>query len=773
MSSAINIIGLSIAIGCSIVAFLFMDFHYHQDTFHENINRIFLIQNVISGKSGEELWGDSPLPLGPALKSDFPQIERVVRIALGDGTVKIGNDVFHERIHYVDEGFLQMFTFPLKYGEKDSLSEIDAVFLSEDQAKKYFGNKNPVGERILFVFHGNKKESYFVKGVAEKIPSNASFTFDILLPFEQNPDLADGDFNDWDIHILATFIQFKDPSDIRLVESQGDHYIGLQNAANPERKVTDFLFEPLTVMAQNSYRVRGDISFIDVYPGQILSLFFGGLFLLLLACFNYMNISVVSATKRLKEIGVRKVIGSHRSHLIWQFLGENLLLCFFSLLAGVVLAHFFFVPGFTSLFHVFDFEIDLFGNLRLWIFLIGLLILTGIGAGAYPAFYISSFQPANIFRGKLKLRGKSRFTKVLLTFQFILSFINIVNGVVFIQNNKYQRQRDWGYNKEQVLVVPLSNGDQFTELKNTLLQSPNVVKISGTRHHVGLSSARAGVEILAEQYEVARFDVGFDYIETMRLRPKAGRAFDRQMGLDIAQAVLVNEKFVEMMEWQDSLGKRILYDNIRYYVIGVLENFHYRNFMNEIEPAFLRLVDEDAYNFLIVLTQPGKALVASDYLKASWKTLFPDSPYRGFFQDDISEEYMQAMAGVAKSSSFTSIVALLITCMGIFGLVALTITRRKKEISIRKVLGATHTNIANLINKGFFRLVFVAAVLGCPASYYLIKTLLDSLWRYHKELDIFPFVIAFGLILFSSMLTISYQVYRAVVANPADALRTE
>jgi len=571
LPSGINILGLSTAIGASIVSFLFMDLHYNKDSFHDTADNIFLVQHRVAIKNGFQTWGSSPVPMGPALKTDFPQVERAVRVATSSGIVRYENNVFDERIHFVDSDFLEMFNFPLKFGQKEALLDRSAVILEHDIAIKYFGNENPIGKQVSIIFN-EEKELFIVKGVTEKIPKNSSFRFGFLIAYAKQLDLG-VDLTDWQRLTLATFIKLKNPSDIDLVTLNRQRYLDIQNAANPDRPMADFVFEPLLTMSQNSHKVIGGITFVALYPGQVYCLFFTGLFLLLLACFNYMNISVVSATRRLKEICVRKVMGSQRHELVKQFLAENLILCFLALVLGVILGEFFFVPGFNHLFGVFDLEMDLVGNARLWIFLVSLLVLTGVVAAAYPAFYISSFQPLDILRSKSLRGGKTYFTKTLLTFQFILSFVSLVGRFAFIQNNEYQHNRDWGYEQAQVVVVPLSNETQFTQFKNSAQQHANIMMTAGAKNHIARSIARTTIEILENKYEVADFGVGFNYFETMGLRLEQGRIFQRERQLDARESILVNQSFVNMIDWQEPIGQQILIASKKYLWLASLKIF--------------------------------------------------------------------------------------------------------------------------------------------------------------------------------------------------------
>ena len=492
LCSLINIVGLSVAIGCSIIFFLLLDLEYTSDRFHKNAENIFMVTYTLQGDQSEERWGDSPQPLGPALEAEFPQVGRAVRIADGKGTMRYGNKVFTESIRFVDPGFMDMFSFPLKLDDRTAISDKNSLVLCEAIAEKYFGEANPIGKQVVITFNRKYRETFFVRGVAEKFHHNASFSFGILASHEKLRDISEKDLDDWGTFISATFIQVNNPKDILSISAQMDRYVQRHNAERVDRPIESFAFEPLPTLSWESQEIKRSISSGST-PEALILLFVIGLFLLLQACLNYVNITLASGTRRLKEIGIRKVVGSRRSQLVNQFLGENLLLCFCALLGGLLLTEFILLPGL--------FEItgdpegvtlrDLFSNPHFWMFLVLLLLLTGVGAGAYPAWVISRLQPVSIMKDKLKIGGKKRFTSLLLSFQFGMSFLIICLVVTFLQNNRYQQRRDWGYNQEHVITIRLEKGEQFDVLKNVVIQNPNVIQTAGALHHIGRSEQQA------------------------------------------------------------------------------------------------------------------------------------------------------------------------------------------------------------------------------------------------------------------------------------------
>lgn len=770
-SSFINLFGLSVAIGCAILVYLFLDLNFTMDQFHENGDRVFMVQSVLGEGDAQELWGHTPIPLAPALEADFPQIERAVRWRNSSATFQTEDKVLQERVTFVDEDLLEMLTFPLKYGNKNALADQDALILSENAAIKYFGDTDPVGQQITLNFDGEHTESFTVRGVASEFPNNASFAFNALINYEKQRDL-DLDLSDWALRTSATFIQVKQPTDIDAVAANLDRYLALQQDANVDAPVSSFAFGNLYTLSRNSYKVSSDITG-GSHPAGFVMLGSIALFLLALACFNYMNISIASAARRLKEIGVRKVIGSTRSQLIRQFLSENILLCLLALVFGIVLAHFFLVPSFNSMFDGPDFYVFASGNLRLWGFLSVLLVVTGLVSGAYPAFYISKFEPTLIFKGKQKLTGKRWFTHSFLTFQFVMAFITMIMGLAMVQNSTYQADRDWGYNQEHTLVVPLEEAAQYAMLKNELEQQTSVLSVAGSAHHIGYHRDHTVVEVVDEKVEATRFDVGFGYLETLDLRVKSGRLFDEQHSSDAENALIVNEMFVAEQGWDEAIGQQVRLGGSAYEVIGVVEDFHYTDFLQAIEPTVLRIADEADFRYLTIRTEAGQGNQTAEVVAATWKKLIPDIPYDGFFQNTVFDNVLRQNYEINKINAFTALMALLISCMGLFGLASQNIARRMKEISVRKVLGASIPHVTQLVNRSFLLILFIAAAISTPLAYMAVDGLLDSVFAYRAPLGVGPFLIAYSVVFLTALITISTQVYKVVVANPADVLRNE
>lgn len=769
--SFINIFGLSIAIGCVLVVYLFVDFAYSQDEFHEKKESVFLLNCVMDRNGKEQVWGDSPAPVGEMMKADFPQIRRMVRVDDREVVMKYGDKVFREYVRFADAEFLDMFTFPLALGKKEALHDPSQVVISSLMAEKYFGSRDPIGEQIVIIAN-EKKESFTVGGVAEPFPKTASFGFDVLISFEKKFNLYHKESpDDWTDFIRATFIELNDPADIDLIHTQMEKYITLQNQAEEDWPVRAYVFEPLKILSQHSYRIRRDISG-GTDPIAMTVMITIGAFMIVLACFNYINISISSATKRLREIGVRKVIGGTRGQLVFQFIGENLIICAFALLLGALWARALFAPWFDAQFSI-GMELGFYESAEAWIFLSLLLVATGVGSGAYPALYISSFRPVNIFQGRQKFGKKNIFTRVFLTFQFVLSVITIVFGISFTQNADFQLARDWGYNQSQTLVLPIEDERTYTVLKNNLLQHADITGIAGSANHIGRSSGLRVIDINGEKHQVRKMAVGYNYLETLDLRLKAGRFFEETRPTDTDQSVVVNETFARNMDWDNPIGRSFNIDTATYHVIGVVEDFHYFDFFDKIGPVFFRMAEEDKFSFLSLRIREGQIAGTEAFVRELWKEQVPDLPYTGFFQDQVFDDYFTQLKGHGRIMAFTAMLGIVLSCMGLFGLVSLNVATRMKEFSIRKVLGAGVAALFNGVNKQYIGLLALACAVGLPVSYFLVDLLLKEVYEYPMPMSTEPLILATVCLFAVALFTVSSQIYKVVVANPVDALRNE
>lgn len=771
MSSFINIFGLSVAIGICLVVYSFLELDRSIDQFHTNKDRVFLATFFANRDGSMDQYGTSPRPLGEMIKADFPQIKKMCRVEDANVVVKHDDNVFHESVRYVDAEFLSMFTFPLKWGVASSLKDMNSIILSEDMAVKYFGDENPLGSDMLMIFNDSISKSFTVTGVAKAFPNAHAIDFRFLINFENihsaNPDY---DGQDWSRFLNATLIEVDDPKNIVSIAQGMDKYKALQNEVQHDWAINSFAFEPLATLHARSGDIKDDISFDDNREGRI-GMPIIAIFMLMLACFNYINIAIVSAAKRLKEIGVRKVIGANRGKVIVQFLSENMVVTFFALVAGGLLGAFVFMPWFVQ-FSGWQLELHALDT-RFWIFLIVLLFFTGFISGIYPAFYISKFDAVHIFKGSLQFGRKNPLTKLFLGIQIVMACITITAAVVFTQNNRYQNQRSWGYGQRGALYVNVPQQAAFEKLHNAMIQHPKVMMASGSRDHLGRKVSAAVLRLPPDKvFEVQEFAVDANYFETMQLNLSDGRLFNKHRGSD-SQAIIVNELFIKNLELSNPIGQQFEIDSMKYEVIGVLKDFHTSDFFIRMEPAIFKIAKEEDYRYLSFRVEPGSEKEVHDSLKTAWAELYPEIPFQGGYQEDVWPQYFHSLDRSETFNKVLAFIAVMLASLGLYGLVTLNVTGRVKEFCIRKTLGAGIQSITVLILNQYALLTVIALVIGIPVSYIFTKAYLNMLFAYSMPMGYSGIVISLIILLMVLLGVASTQIRRVIKTNPVEGLKVE
>lgn len=774
MTSAINIIGLSAAVSCAVFAFAFMDWQYSMDDFHENRNSVYLVCNYIDiPGEGEVLFGKAPAPLGPSLIADLPQIETAVRTFYQRTIFRYEGLEFEESVLFVDEDYLNILTFPLKYGSPDGLKDRNGIILNADIAEKYFGDTDPTGKQLYITFNRNKSEYLTVRGVAEKFPTNSSFSFRALVSSERLRELNEIDPDDWKVSTEGTLIKLADPINTEDLNTKMSGYIDIQNEADPDRKITRFHFEPISTLSMNSYKIRNDFAGGSHYMGRIM-LAVIALLVLASACFNFINTAVASVSKRLKEIGVRKIVGSSRSQLIVQHIFENMLLCFIALILGLIWCETLFLPGFNSLAGEEILHVKYAGNFKLLAFAVTLLIITSLGAGGYPALFVSRLKPVEIIARKRQAGFRTTLSRISLSFQFFLSFFMVYTGVAFTLNYQYQKKHDWGYESRNVIAVPV-NGSKHYELYAEALQSnPDIIGIAGTVQQVGLNLPETIKLFHAdEEIEAGRMSVGPGFLDLMKIQLKEGSMFSEYTDTSSGNMVLVNELLIHELGMNNPVGKPIRFNNSEYIIAGVVHDFHYRILTQKIEPLIIGFAEKDDFRYLTVLTREGTVRSTNEFLKSTWNRLFPEIAFKQRFIADVEDDFHHQNRSDLKFFLVIAFINLAIASMGLLGLVSLNCAKKEKEISIRKVHGASLGNVIRILNREFLISFAIALAAAVPLSYMAIDALLSQFFSYRVALGFTASLTAGFLIIGTSVITIGGHVLRTAMLNPVDMLREE
>ncbi len=774
LTSSINLIGLSIALGVAITIYTFVNYQYNMDSFHENKDRIYQITNIVKQNEGHDMgsnWGDSPMLLGPTLLEDNPAIESFTRIEYGSGSFRYNEIVFNESIWFVDPDYMTMFDFEVLYGNPLALENKNEIIITKAMSDKFFGNRNPIGEIFSIKFTNEVKEEFVVGAVLQTLPGNSGIRFDNLISLEAFHDLKLKDANDWEYFTDATFIMLKEGHNVSEVAGHMDKYKTIQSKANIDWPIQDFKFYSLNGLSGKSFEIDSEVS-QGAHPAGLITLAVISLLLLLLACFNYMNVAVATVTTRLKEIGIRKVVGGRKKEIIMQFLTENLVLCGAAVLLGTILAYLFLMPGLNSLFPI-SVSFSSASASSLLIFFVSILIFVGLISGVYPALYIASFQPVQILRGKEKFGSKSLFSRILLTAQFMLAFITIIGSFVFIANSINLRNKDWGYAHNQNIAVPVINDTNYKGMRDFVSQDKNILSYAGSKTHIGDWTYRATISYHENKKQVVIYEVGFNYLETMNLRLSEGRFFDESIQSDKEESAVVNSIFVEEMGWENPIGQSFEYDSVKRFVVGVVENFHYDDFYSSVDPVMFLITPEENYKYIVMKAQVGSLVQIGEKLKEVWRQVAPDDPYAGYYQDSVFEGFHNDNNSNIKLLGFISAVAVLLACIGLFGLVSYNITRRMKEFSVRKVFGASIANIFKLMNRDYIWILLIAFTIGAPGGFFLVNSLIQNIYPDPTPATPTPFVIGMIIMMITVAITVTSQISRITKNNPADVLRNE
>ena len=770
VTSTINILGLSVAIAMAITVYIFLDYQYYMNHFHEKGDRIHQIINYVQNEGEDALWSDTPLDLGPRLAEDHPAVEQFVRVEYVGASVRYKENVFEETMVFVDPAYMEVFDFEVLAGSSRALENKKQVIVSYDMAVKYFGEEDPMDKELIMNFGNSGTETFIVGAVLEDYPYNSGMNFDFLLPMANFVDRSPPGRNGWRYFTDATFVLVKEGHAIEELQSVYSDYVELQNATDPEWFVGSFTSMPFYDLSTEGWIITSSIVTATQPVGRI-ALVVLSLFLLGMACFNFMNIAITGASRRLREIALRKVMGGIRKQIIQQFMVENLVLCVIALCLGTLFSYYLLVPGFDALVPEFDFDFRSFFPANLIVFHLILLLLTAFFSGAYPAFYISRFQPVTIFKGSQKLGNRSTFSKIILGFQFFLAFQTIVAGFIFTDISHDMTQRDWGYDQKNSLSIWVHDAMNYERMRNAVLDQPQLESYAGATGQVGRYPARESFAYLDKQFPLRRAGVTVGYLEMLGFRLIEGRFFADQ-AQDKQSSVVVNEEFVKQMGWDDPMNKTFPLDSVIRTVIGVVKDFHYEHFYERIEPFVFTGVEDEDITYLVVRSEQGLSSL-DEILRATWFDIEPNEPYDREYQEDVFDVYFQSSRSNMVLMLVITGMALFLSCLGLYGLIAFSIQSKLKEFGVRKVLGAAPAAIAKIAGKQYLWVLTIAFALGAPLGAWLIFLLVDQLYPVHKPITAAPFILAMAVIILTMFVTVLGQVRRAVKVNPSSILRTE
>ena len=770
----INILGLGLSIGVCITAFLNWKFNDQWDSQQQQAAGIYRIQSwhEVNGKS--DRFGSVPVPLAENIRPILNDDEEAIRFTLDDRNVRIADEIFRANFAFADSSFLRVFTFQLLSGDRKQIHDKSTVFISDELALKYFHRLDVTGESLTQMVRDLPKE-YKIGGVFKKHPLNSSFVFDALVGWDNAADIGvkSDSWNAW----ATLFIYTKNPSRVPVITRELQKYVPIHNGIRQDFKIREFYFDNLQGLAQRSIteprmkwnQLRSAMPTAVVDVPSIMAVL-----LLLLACFNFTNTAISLAGKRLKEIGIRKVVGGYRTQLIVQFLIENLVLCFLSLLMGLLVAASL-VPAYDNLWPWLELDLNYSENVSLIIFLAGLLLLTAVLAGGYSAFYITSFQPIEILKGKTRFGSTNWLTRVLLSFQFAISVLTIVFAIGFYRNAEYQQAYDLGYFTTGVISVEVHNEAGFNTYRDALTGNENIEIIAGTRHHLVNYFERSAIKFESQEHDTDVMEVGENYLEAMNIRIVQGRGFTKDSETDKTESVIVTEEFVRQFAWKDSpIGKRLVWrDSVQLYVIGVAGEIYARALFRPIEPMIIKYIGPSNYTQLVARVPPSRMLEANEFMREKWKAVFPTVLYDGQFIDNKMRQTIETNYNGVIIFIFLGFFATLMSATGLYTLVSLHILKKTKEIGIRKVMGASTMNIIGVISIQFIIIIMVASLIGGALGYVMVDFSMDTAWEYYEKVTVSTFLSSVAIIFGLAVATVGLKTISTANVNPVKSLRDD
>jgi putative ABC transport system permease protein len=791
--SFINIAGLAIGMACSILIAIFVFYELSFDKHHEKASQIYRVGHQFGPSIDMKVAFSAP-PMAQALLGDFPEIVHAARYSPWPRNylVSTGEKKYLEKgIKYADASIFDVFSIPFTAGDpKSALSDPFTIVITEDIARKYFGDENPLGKSLRFE---DRKEDYLVTGVVENCPGNSHFQFDMIASYISRQSSRD---TSWMGHSLFTYIVLQDGISPSQLEAKFPNFIlkhfGPQFLAQTGTRYEDYLkdeknyygyfLEPLLDIhlrahTNENLSITGGIVYIYVF--SIIAIF-----ILLLACINYMNLSTARFSKRSKEVGIRKVLGSEKKQLVFQFIGESILFSCMALGLSILTVKIV-LPAFSNLadrqlsFHLFD-------NVYVLPVLIGYALFLGVLAGSYPAFFLSTCQPARTIKGSLqtKAHGNSLLRRVLVVLQFSITVFIFIGTLVISSQLKYVQNRKLGFDKEQIVVIPRAYtlGRQADAFKQELLRNPSILSISNTEslpgRHFNPNGHRLEGTPATEEHTLYTMYADHDYLRLLNLKIVEGRYFSRDIATDATSSVVVNETAVRELGLKEPIGKRFhkefgdAAEGEFVTIIGVLKDFHFQSLHHEILPMILRPLSEREWFYTSIKIHSENLKESLVLIEKTWRKFTGGLPFEYSFLDEDFNNLYRAEQRTAKISMIFFFLAIFIASMGLLGLVSFSAQQRTKEIGIRKVLGASVSRILYLLSREVMILVIVSAFIASPVAYLVMFSWLQN-FAFRIRMTVWMFILTALAVLFMAVLSISYQAIKAAYANPADALKYE
>ena len=770
--SILNILGLTLGISSALFLIIYVADELSYDRYHEKADRIYRVSAKITTSDDQFTWNVAMIPFGPQAAHDYPEIQAFVRFFyMSAGAIyKYEDKEFYEdNFFYADSTLFDIFTYKVIKGDvKSALLGPNKIVLTEKIAAKYFGNTDPIGKTLT-----TGTTTFEVTGVIKNIPSNSHFRFDAVASRNNLPR----EYGSWGEFGVFTYFLFPENFDVKAFEiklqAMYDTYVKpLLGQLNLK---IEFILEPITrihLYSTNAGEPEPTGSITYVYIFSLVALL-----LVLIAAMNYINLATARSARRALEVGLRKVMGARRGPLILQFLTESVVFTFISLIFSIIIL-IILLPKFNLLAGK-SFDLHVIYSASVLLTLLGAILTVGIFGGSYPAFLLSRFTPAAVLKGEIiQGSGGSKFRKIIVVIQFAVSVIMIICTLVVFRQLNYMKKMDQGFDQKNVISLQLnrSMSQKYPVLKQILLDNPDIKYVTSTDTYIGEGSGKALFGIETDQGMTQKtVDYAFvdhDFVKTLGIKIVKGRDFQQDMPSDTLTGVIVNETFSDRMGWNDAIGKKVVLgeNTLRARVIGVMADYHQTGMYNGIESLILGY--RTTNNIVYIKLSGSNIHQTISYIETKWKEIFPDQPFAYTFLIERFNRQFEADEKRGLIFTLFTVLAILIACLGLFGLASYTVEQRTKEIGIRKVFGADNSTILKLICGDFLLLVTIAIVLAFPVAWYFMSRWLEN-YVYRDKLSPALFILSALLTVLITFLTISIKAYQASVMNPAQSIKTE
>ncbi len=783
--SFINITGLAIAFSVSIVLFLVVYLHLSYDSFHNEKDQLFRTSMFTHSVQGGGINTTMPLPLKSALENDVPEVEVAVRVMGRVENISYKDMSLARFITRTDPEFFEIFNFPILVGDKTTaLSGLQNITLDRSTSDVLFGETNPIGKEIKIGKRGNEK-AYTVSAVVNNVPRNSSIQFDAVARVDALDNYAENNTN-WDVNNSNIFVKLSNKSNPRLVQGNlnslvekyyPDQLAQLKTDRPEIENTSDLMSLNLTNIEDIHFSGPKSAPLLLIYAIMAL-----GIFILLIACFNFVNLNIAHAFKRSRELGVRKTLGAFKGQLFAQLWGEAFLLYFIGFVIGVILATQL-VPVFNSQFGG-GISISIMFEPEFIAIIFGVFLMVTFIAGGYPALKMTNFNLVQILKGKVSTKKPGVLRNTLLVSQFALSSLLICISIVAGQQLDFLREKPIGFEKEQVVSIPVGNLQDgrkvLDRMRNALATDPFIVSITGSKNNLGRGrdrrTSRENVDFVYNQNQINTDWVlaDYEYLQTLGIPVVKGRDFSRDFATDSINAVVVSESFVKAMGETDPIGKFFEGETATSgnQIIGVVPDFNVVSPTEESKPIVLHLSASEAIDYIFVKTTMDDPELTMQKLSSVWEKVSLDSEFNASFLDENLQAWYEGEKTMTTIFGFASAIAIFLSCMGLFAISLLVIESRKKEIGIRKVMGASINNVVRMISVQFLKLVLISLVIALPLAWFVSQSWLEN-YQYQIQISPLTFILVGILVTLVALFTVSYHTVKAAIVNPVKSLRTE